>query len=140
MEELEAMRRKILAVDDEPDQLKLVDQLLQGEGFAIDTAANGAEALKKVYRSRPDLILVDASMPVMNGFTFCESLRKDPTTTDIPVLMLTGLRSQFDRLNGFAHGANAYLCKPFTPDELVATVKTMLRLSAGVPGQPVAQD
>src|SRR5450631_2579746 len=87
------MRVKILAVDDEPDQLEMVGLLLQEEGFAIETATNGAEALEIIYRSKPDLILMDVAMPAMNGFAACEALRKDPTTAAIPVLILTGLRS-----------------------------------------------
>ena len=130
------MRVKILAVDDEPDQLEMVGLLLQEEGFAIETATNGAEALEIIYRSKPDLILMDVAMPAMNGFAACEALRKDPTTAAIPVLILTGLRSHFDRLNGFAHGANGYLCKPYRADELVGTIKAMLQKSGSVSCEP----
>lgn len=131
------MRGKILAVDDEPDQLELLNLILKEEGFVIDTAANGLDALDMVGRSRPDLIVVDISMPKMNGFTFCEKLRKNPATAAIPVLFLTGLTSQFNRLNGFAHGANAYLVKPYKPDELIQAVKNMLRGLAEDAEKPV---
>lgn len=117
---------KILAVDDEPDQLELVGDILTGQGYKIDTAANGVEALGKVCRSRPDLMVVDISMPRMNGFTFCEAIRNNPDTCDIPIILLTGLRSQFARFNGLAHGANAYLFKPFVSEELIATVNELL--------------
>ena len=120
------MQGKILAVDDEPDQLALLDAILKEEGFTIDTAANGVEALDKVNRCRPDAILVDVAMPKMNGFTLCAKLRGNPATAAIPVLMLTGLHRQFDRLNGFAHGANAYLTKPYAADELISALKLML--------------
>jgi CheY-like chemotaxis protein len=120
------MHGKILAVDDEPDQLALLDAILKEEGFTIDTAANGIEALDKVNRCRPDVILVDVAMPKMNGFTLCAKLRGNPATAAIPVLMLTGLHRQFDRLNGFAHGANAYLTKPYAADELISALKQML--------------
>jgi CheY-like chemotaxis protein len=122
----EIMHGKILAVDDEPDQLALLDAILKEEGFTIDTAANGIEALDKVNRCRPDVILVDVAMPKMNGFTLCAKLRGNPATAAIPVLMLTGLHRQFDRLNGFAHGANAYLTKPYAADELISALKQML--------------
>jgi len=72
------MHGKILAVDDEPDQLELLDELLTEEGFTIETAANGLEALDMVGRCRPNMIIVDVSMPKMDGFTFCEKLRKTP--------------------------------------------------------------
>jgi DNA-binding response OmpR family regulator len=125
------MNGKILAVDDEPDQLAMLDELLTEEGFTIDTAVNGLDAFDKIGRCRPDLIVTDISMPKMNGFTFCEKLRKNPATAAIPVLMLTGLRSQLDRLNGFAHGTNAYLIKPYKPEELIGVVNKVLRGAMG---------
>ena len=121
------MHVKILAVDDEPDHLELVHELLKDEGFTVDTALSGVDALKKVFRFRPDLILVDAAMPQMSGFTFCETMKNNPATAAIPIIMLTGLVSQFGRLNGFAHGANAYLTKPFSPAELVAKILELLQ-------------
>jgi len=131
------MHGKILAVEDEPDQLELLALLLREEGFAIDTAANGLEALDKVAHSRPDLIVLDVSMPKMNGFTCCQKLRENPATAAIPVLMLTGLRSQFAQINGFAHGANAYLTKPYKPAELISEVHRLLRgPAAASPARP----
>ena len=120
------MQGKILVVDDEPDMLMMVDQLLQDEGFTIDTALDGMSALKKVQSFHPDLVLVDASMPIMSGFTLCETIKRNIATAAIPVIILTGLQSQFARLNGFAHGANAYVTKPFVPNELVAKINELL--------------
>ena len=120
------MRGKILAVDDQPDQLQLVDELLSEAGFVVGTAADGREALDTVQHFRPDLILVDASMPKMNGFTLCEALRKNTATAAIPIIMLTALRSHFGQLNALAHGADAYLAKPFKVDELVAKIVDLL--------------
>jgi two-component system alkaline phosphatase synthesis response regulator PhoP len=120
------MHVKILAVDDEPEQLELVDQILKTEGYTIDTAENGLDALKKIHRFRPDLVLVDAAMPQMSGFTFCETMKNNSATADIPIIMLTGLCSHFGRLNGFAHGANAYLTKPYLPEELLAKINELL--------------
>jgi twitching motility two-component system response regulator PilH len=127
------MRGKILAVEDEPDQLELLVQLLTEEGFTLDTAANGLEALHKIARSRPDLIVLDVAMPKMNGFTLCEKLRDEPDTAAIPILLLTGLNSHFAQLNGFAHGANAYLAKPYKPDELICVINRILQGSAAAP-------
>jgi two-component system response regulator RpaA len=121
------MRRKILVIDDEPDQLDLVDQVLTDEGFAIDRAANGLEGLTKMDQSRPDLVVVDASMPQMNGFTFCETVRRNPGTATIPIIMLTGLRGRLDQLNALAHGANVCLGKPFILEELVAKITELLK-------------
>ena len=120
------MARKILVVDDEPDQLQLVGEILMEEGFATDRAINGVDALKKIAHSLPDLVVVDAAMPYMNGFTLCENLRKNPATANIPIIMLTGLCSSFARLNGLAHGANIYMTKPFMSDDLVAKINELL--------------
>ncbi len=127
------MHRKILSVDDDPDQLGMLDLLLGHEGFAVDTAANGLDALDKVARCRPDLIVLDVSMPKMNGFAFCEKLQADPATAAIPILMLTGFRGHYAELNGLAHGASAYLTKPYKPEELIATVHQLLRGPAAAP-------
>lgn len=120
------MREKILVVDDDPDLLDLVREILKDEGFAIHSAASGLDALKKIRGSRPALIVVDATMPQMDGFTFCESVRKNRATAAIPIIMLTGLPGQFGRLNGLAAGANVYLTKPFVPEELVAKINELL--------------
>ena len=120
------MRGKILAVDDEPDQLEAINDALKEEGFVVDTAGNGLDALKKIYNSKPDLVLVDVAMPLMSGFTFCETMKNSPLTANIPILMLTGLCGPLARLNGYAHGANAYLAKPFYPEELVAKIVELL--------------
>ena len=121
------MPGKILAVDDDPDQLELLDLLLGPEGFAVDTAADGLAALDRVARCRPDLIVLDVSMPRMNGIAFCEKLQADPATAAIPILMLTGLRGHYAELNGLARGASAYLTKPYKAEELIATVRQLLR-------------
>lgn len=121
------MHGKILVVDDEPDQVALVGSVLNDEGFDIETAANGLEALRKMDPPLPDLVVVDASMPQMNGFTFCEAMRKDPATAQIPIIMLTGLRGEFDRLNALAHGADVYIAKPFRLEELTAKVAELLK-------------
>jgi DNA-binding response OmpR family regulator len=121
------MRRKILVVEDNPDQLELVRLILEKEGFAIGTAANGSEALIKTRSISPDLIILDLMLPGLNGFDICETLRKDPLTASVPIVMLTGLCSQFGRLAGLESGANDFLTKPFNPEELVSKVDKLLQ-------------
>jgi DNA-binding response OmpR family regulator len=120
------MRRKILVVEDDPDQLKVVRLSLEAAGFAIGTAANGTDALVKTRSISPDLIILDLMLPGLNGFDVCESLRRDPATASVPIIMLTGMRSQFGQFAGLESGANDFLLKPFDPDELVSKVEKLL--------------
>lgn len=124
------MRSRILAVDDEPDQLEMIRLFLQSEGFEVATSIDGADALAKVGTVRPHLILLDASMPRMNGFTFCEAIRKNAATAEIPIIMVTGLHTHFARLNSLGHGANDFLMKPFVPNELLKKINALLHPSA----------
>ena len=121
------MRRKILIVEDNADQLDLVRLVLEKEGFAIGTAANGTDALIKTRSISPDLIILDLMLPGLNGFDICETLRKDPLTASVPIIMLTGLCSEFGRLAGLESGANEFLTKPFKVEELVSKVDKLLR-------------
>jgi DNA-binding response OmpR family regulator len=121
------MRRKILVVEDNPDQLELIRLILEKEGFAIGTAANGTDALIKTRSISPDLIILDLMLPGLNGFDICETLRKDPLTASMPIIMLTGLCSEFGRLAGLESGANEFLTKPFKVEELVSKVDKLLR-------------
>ena len=121
------MRRKILVVDDNPDQIDLIRLVFEKAGFAIGTAANGTDALVKIRSISPDLIILDLMLPGLNGFDICETLRKDPLTASVPIIMLTGLRSEFGRLAGLESGANEFLTKPFKVEELVSKVDKLLR-------------
>ncbi|HVU08247.1 MAG TPA: response regulator [Verrucomicrobiae bacterium] len=121
------MRRKILVVDDDPEQLEIVRWSLKKAGFAIGTAANGVDALVKTRSVVPDLIVLDLMLPELNGFDICKTLRKNPTTAAIPIIMLTGMRSEFSRLAGLEAGVNLFLNKPYAPEELVAQVETLLK-------------
>lgn len=121
------MRRKILVVDDDPDQLEVARWSLKKAGFAIGTAANGVDALVKTRSVLPDLIVLDLMLPELNGFDICRTLRKDPATASIPIIMLTGMRSEFSRLAGLESGVNLFLTKPYNPDELVSKVEEMLK-------------
>jgi DNA-binding response OmpR family regulator len=117
--------RRILVVEDNPDELALLRMSLKAAGFAVTTASTGEEALKQA-KGIPDLIVLDLVLPEMDGFTVCERLRKDGATAAIPILMLTGYPSQLKRLAGLAGGANDFVAKPITAEELIARIKALL--------------
>jgi two-component system, OmpR family, alkaline phosphatase synthesis response regulator PhoP len=119
-------RKRILVVEDEPDLLELLRLRFKEEGYAIATAMNGLDAVKKARSTMPDLILLDVMLPELDGFAVCEILRKDPATASIPVVMLTGLSGQLSRCAGIDSGATDFVTKPATPDEIVSKIKETL--------------
>ena len=119
-----------MVVEDDPDQLEVIRSTLKAAGFAIGTAANGIDALLKTRSVSPDLIVLDLMLPGLNGFDICESLRQDPATASVPIIMLTGMHGQFGRFAGLEAGASEFLYKPFNPDELIAKVEELLSQSA----------
>ena len=129
------MKTRILVVDDEPDVLELVTYNLGQAGFQTDTAADGAEALRKARSTAPDLILLDLMLPEMDGLEVCKLLRRDAKTSGIPIIMLTARASEIDRIVGLELGAADYVPKPFSPRELVLRVKKRLEQNAGAPAR-----
>lgn len=123
------MRKKILVVEDDSDLLEILRLSLKSAGYSIATAKNGIEALKKARTLGPDLIVLDLVLPELDGFAVCETLRKDRLTAGVPVVVITGLSSEFTRLAGFESGATDYVTKPFTPSELVSKVDAWLKKS-----------
>lgn len=121
------MRKKILVVDDDVELVELVSFNLKQAGYAIGTAANGVEALKKTHLFMPDLIILDVMMPELDGFAVCEILRRDSTTSSIPIIMLTALSSELGRMAGLGSGATDFLSKPFSPRLLVERVEDLLK-------------
>src|SRR5688572_7351396 len=119
-------RKKILVVDDQTDLLELLRAHFKEEGFAIATATNGVDAIRKARSLSPDLVILDVVLPELDGFAVCEILRKDPSTATLPILMLTGLPGQLTRCAGMESGATDFVTKPVTPSELVERVKAML--------------
>lgn len=119
--------RRILAVDDEPDILYVVAISLEGENFEVQTARDGRRALECVTQLRPDLIIMDVVMPGMGGFAALRTLKEDPATENIPVIMLTARDSEADVLGGWLRGADLYMTKPFEIRQLVANVHTIFR-------------
>ena len=119
--------RKILIIEDERDILDLVRHYLEKEGFRTRTAADGGAGLTAARQERPDLIVLDLMLPGMDGLELCKKLRADPATVLTPVIMLTAKADETDRIVGLELGADDYLTKPFSPKELVARVKALLR-------------
>ena len=122
------MNEKILVVDDEPKILKLARDYLAKAGFQVIVAADGPAALAQARRERPDLIVLDLALPGMDGLDVCRALRRD---SDVPIIMLTARAEEADRLIGLELGADDYIVKPFSPRELVARVRAVLRRVQG---------
>jgi two-component system alkaline phosphatase synthesis response regulator PhoP/two-component system response regulator VicR len=121
------MPRKILAVDDEKHIVKLVQVNLERQGYEVVTANDGKEALQKVEEENPDLIVLDVMMPYMDGFEVLQNLRRNPSTRDIPVIMLTAKAQDADVFKGWQSGVDCYLTKPFNPMELISFVKRIFK-------------
>src|SRR5215510_516121 len=122
----------ILVVDDDPKHLRLVDALLQPRGYTVVTSSNGAEALEQAHRVSPDLILLDVMMPQVDGFEVCKLLKDHPATRLIPMVMMTALDRMEDRIKGIEAGADDFLTKPVHRDELLARIRTSLRLKRAI--------
>jgi two-component system phosphate regulon response regulator PhoB len=119
--------RRVLVVEDEPDIAALIAYQLTREGYRVETAGNGTDALAAVGREIPDLVVLDRMLPGLSGDDVLQSLRKEPATKTIPILVLTAKKEQEDRIEGFELGADDYLTKPFSPRELVLRVQAILR-------------
>jgi len=117
----------ILIVEDDKDIADLIAHYLRKAGHAIDAAASGTAALAKIKTSRPALVLLDLMLPGMDGLLVCQTLRKDPDTAAIPIIMLTARGEEAERIAGLELGADDYVTKPFSPGELVARVGALLR-------------
>ncbi len=127
------MARKILAVDDEKHIVRLVQVNLERAGYEVVTANDGKEALQKVAEENPDLVVLDEMMPYMDGFEVLQNLRRNPSTRDIPVIMLTAKAQDADVFKGWQSGVDCYLTKPFNPMELLSFVK---RIFGSLDGGP----
>ena len=121
---------KILLVDDEDSNLRLLTQWLIPLGYDIELASNGEEAVRKVRDSRPDLIILDIMMPVMDGYEACRILKEDPKTMNIPIIMVTALDDRESKLKGLSVSANDFLSKPIDQTELIIRVKNLLKIKA----------
>jgi len=120
------MADTILVVDDSEDVALISARMLSQRGFAVSTASDGHEALAMVKRQRPNCILLDVMMPRMSGLQVLEALKADPATANIPVIMVTARTGDEDVLHGYQQGADYYITKPFTADELLYGVNLVL--------------
>ena len=127
---------RILIVEDEPDILALVTFHLAKAGYRVSTATNGSDGLRAAREDRPTLIVLDLMLPGLSGFDLIERLRADSATRDIAVLMLTARREEADRIRGLSLGADDYLTKPFSPQELVLRVAAILRRTTAAAASP----
>ena len=125
---MKSEKKNIYIVDDIEENLQVVGAMLKEEGLNISFARNGESALKGIAKKIPDLILLDISMPEMDGYEVCEHLKTDKATADIPVIFLTGRSQADDIIKGFQYGAVDYVTKPFNAEELLARVSTHLEL------------
>lgn len=127
------MTQKILVVDDEAEIVRLVRAYLERAGFAVVTASEGRQALAVFRHERPNLVVLDLNLPGMDGLDVCRALRRD---SDVPIIMLTARLEETDRLVGLELGADDYIVKPFSPREVVARVRTVLRRAEGTSVRP----
>ena len=133
-----ATEQRVLVVDDEADIVALVAYHLARAGYRVSTASTGHDALEAARREHPALIVLDLMLPGLSGYEVLEQLRADASTRDIAVLMLTARREEQDRIRGLSLGADDYLTKPFSPQELVLRVGAILRRMRSAPGEASA--
>jgi two-component system, OmpR family, response regulator RpaB len=138
---LETHKEKILVVDDEASIRRILETRLSMIGYDVVTAADGEEALETFRDAEPDLVVLDVMMPKLDGYGVCQELRKE---SDVPIIMLTALGDVADRITGLELGADDYVVKPFSPKELEARIRSVLRrveknINSGIPSSGVIQ-
>jgi DNA-binding response OmpR family regulator len=126
---------RILVVEDDPDIAELLVHYLENAGHTVHRLSSGSDVQPHLRHSPADLVVLDLMLPGMGGMAVCEALRRDTTTSHVPIIMLTARGEEADRIAGLEHGADDYVTKPFSPRELVARVAARLRRAA--PGGPV---
>lgn len=125
---MDSKPKKILVADDEPTLLQLVAFNLRLEGYEVITARNGVEAIEKTRGEGPDLVVLDVMMPKLNGFDVLKTLKNDPETHGIPVIILTALSEDRDVIQGWKQDVDCYLIKPFDPAELLSMVRQLIEI------------
>ncbi len=124
---------KILIADDEASVLALVGDNLKAAGYDVISARDGEEALSKIKANRPDLVLLDVKMPKKDGFEVCREIRESPEMSSMPVIIVSALGDEYNRITGFSEGADDYVAKPVNMEELKARVRALLLRSHGLP-------
>ncbi len=123
------MASRVLIVEDEPDIRDLLAFHLERDGYQVTKSKTGADALRQLKSGLPDLVLLDLMLPEVDGLEVCRRLRQDPRTASLPIVMLTAKGEEVDRILGLELGADDYIVKPFSPKEVVARVRAVLRRS-----------
>ena len=126
------MSQHILTIEDEPDIASLIKLFLEKEGYRVTHISDGTKGFAEILRNKPDLLILDLMLPGMDGLEVCKKVRGKPETASLPILMLTAKGEEVDKILGLELGADDYLTKPFSPRELVARVKSLLRRAAPV--------
>ncbi|MCD4749019.1 MAG: response regulator [Thermoanaerobaculales bacterium] len=119
------MGKRVFVLDDEPDVIDLLRTILEGEGFEVETATEGHSALVRLLDAPPDLLLLDLMMPHLDGFELLKLIRQDPKGALIPVLIVSARTGHSDQIQSLQLGADAYICKPFSPRDLLQQVKAL---------------
>jgi two-component system, OmpR family, phosphate regulon response regulator PhoB len=131
------MKPLVLIVEDEAPLVTMLRYNLEREGFAVDEAVDGEEALLRIAERRPDAVLLDWMLPLVSGLEVCRRLRRTPSTRTLPVIMLTAKGEEGDRIRGLDSGADDYVVKPFSPSELVARLRAVIRRAQPDPADNV---
>ena len=132
------MASRVLIVEDEPDIRDLLAWHLEREGYQVSRSRSGLDALRQIEAAPPDLVLLDLMLPELDGLEVCRRLRRDRATASLPIVMLTARGEEVDRVVGLEMGADDYVVKPFSPKEVVARVRAVLRRTRPAPGgEPV---
>ncbi len=118
---------KVLVVEDTPAQMELITLYLKNNGYSVFTANNAKDGLVMIEQENPDVVVTDVVMEGMNGFEMCRAIKKNPATEKIPVIACTSRNTDLDRMWGMKQGVDAYLGKPFTSEELIRAVKSVVR-------------
>ena len=121
------MSNQILVIEDELDIARLLRHYLDREGFRVETFSDGLQGLAQAVKQKPDLLILDLMLPGMDGLEVCRKLRSHPETAQVPIMMLTAKGEESDKVIGLELGADDYLTKPFSPRELIARVRSLLR-------------
>jgi two-component system alkaline phosphatase synthesis response regulator PhoP len=125
---------RVLVVEDEQDVAEMIRYNISKEGYDVAVVKNGADAIERARELRPDVVLLDIMIPQLNGWEVCRRLKQEPRTRAIPVIMVTGRVEEGDKILGFEMGADDYITKPFSPRELVARIRAVIR--RGAPAAP----
>jgi two-component system response regulator VicR len=131
-----ALRRRILVVEDEPAIARILESFLGDEGYDVHSELTGTGAMAYAAEHQPDMVILDLRLPDIHGYEVCKELRRRHEAWVMPIIMLTALDAPLDRLRGLAHGADAYLTKPFEPPALLPTIQFLLSKTESQPEAP----